>query len=888
MSIWKIKSAQEGKFEVENPHKIDNLYFPLTNTSGLLFSCISPFLTGDIKTSVNNYLTYPTTIYDLKSIFCARTLWLRFSPHKVVNVSPLFSSLRYTKIEAAPLYHCFTTEIEGVVLKIINFIPEDLPVEVMKITLKNLDLPREVEPIFCIPLFCRSVDNLFNHRHVTSLLMRIFRHEWGISVKPTMCFDETGHRKNENTYFVYGFRDEGIKPKEVVATLEEFIGEEGSLLNPEYVFGEGKLNSPDFIEGKEPLCGLNFGKIKLKKREETTFYILMGVTPKEELFIFKRLSSPLKIEESFKESKLAWGKIYHQFDFNTADSKFDFWVKWVNIQPTLRKLFGCSFLPHFDYGRGGRGWRDLWQDLLTLLLVAPRKVREELVNNFRGVRIDGSNATIITSQGGFIADRNRISRVWMDHGVWPYLTLKLYLDQTADLDILWEEVEFFRDHQLKRAKEIDYSFFYHQQKDNLLRDERAKVYTSSLIEHLLIQNLVPFFNVGKHGNILLENGDWNDGLDMAGEQGESVTFSFMYAFNLKEIGKLLEELKIRKEREEIEITEELLTLIDTAGHPIDYSDVESKKALLKEYLEKTKYCVKGKKVKIKIDILSEDLRRKSQWLQDHLRKNEWIEEIGIFNGYYDNKGRRVEGKIGDSIRVMLTSQVFSIMSEVATSYHIKRIYNAISCYLKEPRYNTFRLNTNFGEVKWDLGRAFGFSYGDKENGAIFSHIDVMLAFSLYKQGWVKEGFDLVSSMFKLATSGEAKVYPCIPEYFNAQYRGMYPYLTGSASWLILLIITQMFGIRKVWTDLVIEPKLRLTQFRPSDSLSILKLSWDSKECIFSFKNVHCKDWPDYCIGKVIVNGKKVFEGKSKSLRLSSQMLEELLDKKVNQIEVVLV
>ncbi len=57
-----------------------------------------------------------------------------------------------------------------------------------------------------------------------------------------------------------------------------------------------------------------------------------------------------------------------------------------------------------------------------------------LLNNFAGIRVDGSNATIIGSKPGeFIADRNKIPRVWMDHGVWPFLTTQLYIDQTGDL-----------------------------------------------------------------------------------------------------------------------------------------------------------------------------------------------------------------------------------------------------------------------------------------------------------------------------------------------------------------------------------------------------------------------------------------------------------------------
>ena len=38
---------------------------------------------------------------------------------------------------------------------------------------------------------------------------------------------------------------------------------------------------------------------------------------------------------------------------------------------------------------------------------------------------------------------------------------------------------------------------------------------------------------------------------------------------------------------------------------------------------------------------------------------------GWFNGYYDNNGNQVEGVHGGNVRMMLTSQVFSIMSGTA-------------------------------------------------------------------------------------------------------------------------------------------------------------------------------------------------------------------------------
>ena len=74
---------------------------------------------------------------------------------------------------------------------------------------------------------------------------------------------------------------------------------------------------------------------------------------------------------------------------------------------------------------------------LSLLIMDPQGVGEMIEKNFGGVRMDGTNATIIgDGDGNFIADRNGIARVWMDHALWPLMTTKLYIDQTGDLEIL--------------------------------------------------------------------------------------------------------------------------------------------------------------------------------------------------------------------------------------------------------------------------------------------------------------------------------------------------------------------------------------------------------------------------------------------------------------------
>ena len=42
----------------------------------------------------------------------------------------------------------------------------------------------------------------------------------------------------------------------------------------------------------------------------------------------------------------------------------------------------------------------------------------------------------------------------------------------------------------------------------------------------------------------LEDADWNDGLDMAHDLGETIAFTHMYAENLKVLSKLINQLHI--------------------------------------------------------------------------------------------------------------------------------------------------------------------------------------------------------------------------------------------------------------------------------------------------------------------------------------------------------
>ena len=482
----------------------------------------------------------------------------------------------------------------------------------------------------------------------------------------------------------------------------------------------------------------------------------------------------------------------------------------------------------------------------------PQNVGDMIRKNFGGVRVDGTNATIIgAGDGNFIADRNGIARVWMDHALWPLMTTKLYIDQTGDLNILNSPAPYFKDPQALRGTGIDQD--WNDAYGNRQRTESGEVYQGTILEHLLIQHLTAFYEVGEHNIFRLRGADWNDALDMASEHGESVAFTCAYAGNLRDLAGLLR--RLAKEGDTVSLLEEIQELL--AGGPAIYPDVPAKANVLERYARRCLHNVSGRTIRVSLRELADNLELKADWLMEHIRRQEWISdgENGWFNSYYDNHGRQVEGVQPDgSVRMMLTGQVFAIMSGTATDTQVEAVARSADRYLYKKEAGGYRLNTDFHELKFDMGRMFGFAYGEKENGAVFSHMTVMYANALYRRGFVREGYRALQSLADTALDFQtSRIFPGIPEYFNADGRGMYHYLTGAASWYMLTVITEAFGVRGEKGDLAIAPKLMREQFDRSGAAAI-ELVFAGKSFRVTMVNLTGKDYGAYHIGKAYLSG----------------------------------
>lgn len=189
----------------------------------------------------------------------------------------------------------------------------------------------------------------------------------------------------------------------------------------------------------------------------------------------------------------------------------------------------------------------------------------------------------------------------------------------------------------------------------------------------------------------------------------------------------------------------------------------------------------------------------------------------------------------------------------------------------------YRLNTDFKELKFDMGRMFGFAYGEKENGAVFSHMTVMYANALYKRGYVKEGYKALRALADAALNFEmSKIYPGIPEYFNSEGRGMYHYLTGAASWYMMTMITEVFGVHGEAGNLVIRPKLLKKQFGDNGMASI-RLHFAGKEFEVTFINAQGLEYGTYEIGRVECDGEAQQIADGGQALLNRESLQSMAD-----------
>jgi cellobiose phosphorylase len=904
--LWKFASKNDGSFSTPDPDFVTGLYFPLFNIAGMKCS-VTPAFKGDICAGFHEFLSIPQVTEDFHISKASRNFWVFVEGHEpwsTTGTSASSAARKWTDHEKAKLEAGFgwfktvrTNDQLGLEATATAYVPAtDDMVEIMMVAVKNIgSKSTEFIPTSVSPIFGRTADNVRDHRQVTSMFNECTIHKHGIIVKARIHHDERGHKPNKMNYAVLACTDKGAAPKDIWSNLKEFIGEGGSLDNPESVVRNLPPPEHGIKEGVEMISATRFAKTSLKPGETRSFIVIRGISEDRKKFDawIEKFGTEAKAEKHLSETVAFWNKMSNELCFDTENRDFDNLMRWIAFQPFCRKVYGNSYLPDHDYGRGGRGWRDLWSDLAALFLVDPADTKNEIINGFLGIRLDGTNATIIgTKIGEFVADRNNIARTWCDHGTWPFFILRFYIDQTGDVDILFKEITYWKDQFTHRGKVRDGE--WNETQGNQQIDVNGSIYKGTIIEHVLLQQLSAFYHVGKHNNLLLEGADWNDTYDMARDKGESVCFFNWYGHNLKTIAELLEIID-RRGTHEIPLLSEIAVLLDRipGQTPVNYDSPEDKQMRLREYFDKVKHAISGTKSSFKTQAIAADLRHKADFIYAHIRKNEFVttkDGEKFFNGHYDNDSVRVDGDTELGTRMDLTSQVFPTLFGIATDQQVGETYRSVLRYLRNKPTGGLRLCTDFHEIKLNFGRVTGFVYGWREHGSIWSQMNVMYMYALYARNFVREGWSVFKEMYDLCMKSEqSRVFPNLPSCFHISGKGLSCYLTGSATWLVLAMVSQVFGIRGHLGDLCVNPKLIKEQFGKQGKAA-MRFNMHGKRYSLTYVNKNLLDWDKYRIASVSINGTALPRKLSDApnlVMISKADLLKMSGKPVNTMEVVL-
>jgi len=701
------------------------------------------------------------------------------------------------------------------------FVPQDETAEIWLVEIKNDSLKdKTIDFIPTVPVFGGNRAYVEYHRDVVRLYnkSKVTDH---IEILPGLEWVEGSTGSSDISYFMGAQTQRGKNGDRFYSDRESFLGANNSWLKPQAILEN--MSPAAQCYGKEAVGAIEFKNVSIPAGKSVRFVVVNGIAfdgSKGAEKILKKYSYDGAVK-AFEKLNAFWKERTSRVVITTHNKDFNnLWNNWWCYQLSMRYWFGNTGHPQTDYGSDFSGWRDFWQDMMAATVIDPKGLEERTMKTLEGIRLDGTNATRFFARTKEFGS-DEVNGLWCDHPYWTSQTVMLLINFLGDYDFLLRSgVAYFKDCYRSRGEVKDDSW----KKGFIDNQKTAKnaTYKGTVIEHLLVQLLTMFYDVGS-GNLLKQKrADWNDAVDQV--KGENVTFTFGLALDCKELAELLEKIAAKKNILEIEVFEELASLIDEGSSKADIP-AKARQRILEKYLDKVNGKISGKKVKVKISDLVRDLRKKAELSIANANKKAF--NGSYYSGYMFANGKPVDGifKKGalskknpatDDFEMMLMPQTWSLVSGGADKINAsEKVINSVLKHLLDKKIGALKLNYP-PYLKFDktIGRITGFAAGTKENNALFCHANLFFTWALLRRNRADDAYKIFSGINPL--NQEQKIFrsgPWIPEYYvssdnpNIAGRGEYPILTGSAAWTRYLFQNFFFGVKGELDGLRIDPKL---------------------------------------------------------------------------------
>lgn len=756
----------------------------------------------------------------------ARFLWLRpkgEKPWLVNNYDLTVEDTSDPKYEMGLGYARFSgmSKKHGLAVSATIFVPKDDMAEIWMVEIKNnSDKSKTLDFIPAVPIFAGSRAYVEYHRDVVRLYnkSRITDH---IEILPGLEWFEGSTDSSGICYFMGARTQKGRKGSRFYSDRETFLGANNMWLKPQAVINNEAPKVQCY--GKEAVGAIEFKNITIPVGKTEKFVVINGIAfkgSKEAEKIIKKYTYD-NAQKAFKKLSEFWKERTSRVVITTGNRDFNIsWNAWWCYQLSMRYWFGNTGHPQTDYGTDFSGWRDFWQDMMAATVIDPKGLEERTMKTLEGIRIDGTNATRFFARTKEFGS-DEVNGLWCDHPYWTFQTVMILVNFLGDYDFLFRSsIAYFKDAYRSRGEIKDPNW-----KARTIGNQKTvkgAVYRGTVIEHILVQLLTMFYDVGGNNLLKQKRADWNDAVDQV--KGENVTFTFATALNCNEAADLVEKTAKRRNIKEIEVFEELTMLIDKWKTPADIA-AKRRRRKLEAYLKKVNDKISGKKVKIKISDIVKDLRNKARVSIINANKKAW--NGSYYSGYIFDGGKPVDtifkknalnkkDPTSGDFEMMLMPQTWSLVSGGADKIKAaEKVADSVMKYLYDKKVGALKLNyPPYTEFDKTIGRITGFAAGTKENNALFCHANLFFVWAMLKRDRAEDAFKIFSGVNPLNHKHEIfRSGPWIPEYYvssdnpNIAGRGEYPILTGSAAWTRYLFQNFFFGVKGELDGLRIDPRL---------------------------------------------------------------------------------
>ncbi|TET84137.1 MAG: hypothetical protein E3J37_04210, partial [Anaerolineales bacterium] len=311
------------------------------------------------------------------------------------------------------------------------------------------------------------------------------------------------------------------EPHGLTSDRAEFLERMGGLEHPAALDRVGLASA--VRAGLDPCAAMQV-HIELDPGETKEIFFLLGEGADRQIALqmIKQYQDPSQVEAAWELLHGFWDGLLGTVTVQTPDPAMNVLMnRWLLYQTLSCRLWGRTAL----YQSGGAfGYRDQLQDVMALVYTEPDAVRDHILQAARHQFRSGDVLHWWHPPSGHgVRTRCSDDLLWL-----PFVTAH-YVATTGDKSILSEKVPFLKGDPLEPGEEERYGHY----------ETSAEVHT--LYEHCC-RALNKGSTSGSHGLPLIGSGDWNDGMNQVGVegQGESVWLGWFLCAVLNRFAPLCE------------------------------------------------------------------------------------------------------------------------------------------------------------------------------------------------------------------------------------------------------------------------------------------------------------------------------------------------------------